>query len=96
MKKFYFWNPGTCSCENCKYVRNIIGNSAVICDEIIDMTKPVPTKIISTKNVSTKSVSTKTFPTKCTSTNFYILLGFLLTTTALLIAVSIYCYLIKY
>ena len=28
--------------------------------------------------------------------NFYILLAFLLITTALLIAVSIYCYLIKY
>ena len=36
----------------------------------------------------------KTVPTKGTSTN--ILLSFLLITIALLIAVSIYCYLIKY
>ena len=49
-----------------------------------------------TKDVPTKSMSTETFPTKCTSTNFYILLGFLLTTATLLIAVSIYCSLIKY
>ena len=32
----------------------------------------------------------------CKPQNFYILLSFLLTTIALLIAVSIYCYLLKY
>ena len=32
----------------------------------------------------------------CKTQNFYILLAFLLITTAVLIAVSIYCYLIKY
>ena len=32
----------------------------------------------------------------CKTQNFYILLAFLLTTITLLIAVSIYCYLIKY
>ena len=32
----------------------------------------------------------------CGTKNFYILLAFLLITIALLIAVSIYCYLIKY
>ena len=32
----------------------------------------------------------------CKTQNFYILLAFLLITIALLIAVSIYCYLIKY
>ena len=32
----------------------------------------------------------------CRTQNFYILLAFLLITIALLIAVSIYCYLIKY
>ena len=32
----------------------------------------------------------------CKTQNFYVLLTFLLITTALLIAVSIYCYLIKY
>ena len=32
----------------------------------------------------------------CKTKNFYILIGFLLITIALLMAVSIYCYLIKY
>ena len=32
----------------------------------------------------------------CRKQNFYILLAFLLSTIALLIAVSIYCYLVKY
>ena len=46
---------------------------------------------------------TKTIPTNfnemkvtCKTQNFYILLAFLLITIALLIAVSIYCYLMKY
>ena len=65
-----------CSRENGKYVESIIGDSVILCDEIIK--------------------ETKTIPTKSTSTNFYILLAFLLSTISLLIAVSIYCYLIKY
>ena len=43
-----------------------------------------------------KTVPTKTLPTKSTSTNIHILLAFLLITISLFIAVSIYCYLIKY
>ena len=38
----------------------------------------------------------KTLPAKGTSTNFFVLLAFSLITRILLIAVSIYCYLIKY
>ena len=55
-KKGYFWNPTTCSCENGKYAKSI-GDSIVICDEIIE---------------ETRSTSTKSIPTKNTSTNFYI------------------------
>ena len=40
--------------------------------------------------------TTKTVPTKSFSTGFYILPTFLLTIISLLIALSIYCYLIKY
>ena len=55
-------------------------DSAIICDKIID------------------AEETKTIPKNmpCKTQNFYILLTFLLITIALLIAVSIYCYLIKY
>ena len=45
---------------------------------------------------TTKTVPTNTVPTKSTSTNFFISLTFLLITIALLIAVSICCFLMKY
>ena len=58
-----------------------------MCDEIIETfdkeTKTVPT------NFNEKSIT-------CKTQNFYILLAFLSITIALLIAVSIYCYLIEY
>ena len=80
-KKDDICNPATCSCKNGKYLAIIIDDSVITCDEIIETAKYVPTKIVLTNS---------------TSTNFYILLTFLLVTISLLIAVSIYCYLIKY
>ena len=38
-EKSFFWNSATCSCENGKYVGSIIGDSVVICNEIIEKTK---------------------------------------------------------
>ena len=84
-------NPSSCSCENGKYLVSILGELAVMCHEIIDAeaklneeeTKTYPT-IFNEKNIT------------CVTQNFYILLNFLLITIALLIAVSIYCSLIKY
>ena len=35
VKKNYFWNPATCSCENGKYLPSTIDDSAITCDEII-------------------------------------------------------------
>ena len=62
-------------------------DSAITCDEIIesydDEIKTVPT------NLNEKKAT-------CKTQSFYILLAFLLITIALLIAVSICCYLIKY
>ena len=62
-------------------------DSANTCDEIIESynekTKKVPTNFNEKKAI-------------CKTQNFYILFAFLLITIALLIAVSIYCYLIKY
>ena len=55
-KKDKIWNPTSCSCENGKHLANIIDNSVITCDEIIETIKTVPTK---------------TVPTKSTSTNFY-------------------------
>ena len=86
-EKDYVWNPITCSCENGKYLASITDDSAIMCDEIIESyneeTKTIPT------NFNEKKAN-------CKMQNFYILLAFLLITIALLIAVSIYCYLIQY
>ena len=53
---------------------------AIICDEVIDVKET---------NFNEKNIT-------CKTQSFYILLTFLLITITLLIAVSIYCYLIKY
>ena len=62
-------------------------NSAIVCDEVIETyneeIKTIPT------NFNEKTAT-------CKTKNFYILLAFLLITIALMIAISIYCYLIKY
>ena len=50
-EKDYIWNPSTCSCENGKYLASIMDDSAIMCDEIIDLeaklndeeTKTIPT-----------------------------------------------------
>ena len=36
-EKDYIWNPATCSCENSKYLANIIDDSVIMCDEIIEV-----------------------------------------------------------
>ena len=81
------WNPATCSCENRKYLASIIDDSAIICDEVIK-----------SYNEEKKKLFQKTLMKKvtCKTQNLGYLLEFLSITIALLIAVSIYCYLIKY
>ena len=86
-EKYYIWNPATCTSENRKYLASIMDDLAIMCDETInpynEETKFIPT------NFNEKKATFK-------MQNFYILLAFLLITIGLLIAVSIYCYLIKY
>ena len=41
VKKYYVWNTSTCTCENGKYLENII--SVVMCDEIIEVRISIPT-----------------------------------------------------
>ena len=79
-KKDYIWNRATSGCKNGKYLSSVTEDSVIVCDETID---------------TTETILTKTVPRKSTSTSFYTLRGFLLITIALLIAVSIYCYLRK-
>ena len=61
---------------------SIIGDSVITCDKILERTKTVTT------NFTEKMESVKY--------NFYILFVFFSIVTTLLIAVSIYCYLVKY
>ena len=82
MLKKIVWNLVTCNCENGKYLASIMDDSAITCDEIID-------SYDEETNFNEKTED-------CKTQNYYILLVFLLITIALLIAVSIYCYLIKY
>ena len=77
-----FLEPATCNCENGKYLASIMDDSAIICDEVI---QPYGEEI----NFNEKKAI-------CKTQNFHILLAFLLFTIVLLIAVSIYCSLIKY
>ena len=70
-------------------------NSAIICDEVIDVEVDVEAK----SNNEAKSFEETNFKEKkatCKTQNVYVLLTFLLIAIVLLIAVSIYCYLIKY
>ena len=74
-------------------------NSVVICDEVID----ADTEAKLNDKTQSNNEETKTVPTNfneinitCKALNFCISLAFLLIIIALLIAVSIYCYLIKY
>ena len=83
MWKDYIWNPATCCFENGKYLANIMGDSAIAIDEIIEERKTFTTIEKQKKWEKTKK-------------NFYIWHTFLLITMAWLIAVNIYCYLIKY
>ena len=82
-KKYYIWNPATCSYKNGKYLASIIDDSVNACDKIIEETKTVTT------NFDEKNAI-------CKTEKLHLLLVFLSITIALLIAVSIYCYLIKY
>ena len=73
VKKIYIWNPSAYICKNGKYLASIIDDSVITCDEVIDMKER------------------KTIPKNiiCERKRFFILITFLLTTIALLIAFSI-------
>ena len=83
----YVSNPATCTCENGKYLASIMDDSVIICDEVIE-SYDEEIKTITT-NFDEKNII-------CRAQNLYILVFVSLIITTLLIAVSIYCYLIKY
>ena len=36
MTKRYIWSPGTCNCENGKYLARIVDDLTIMCDGIIE------------------------------------------------------------
>ena len=96
-EKNYVFNPTTWSCENGKYLASIMDDSAITCDEITESYKE-DADVEAKSNDETKTIPTNFNEKKitCKMQNFYILLAFLLITIAILISVSIYCYITKY
>ena len=76
-KKLYNWNRATCICMNGKCLRSIIGNSVIMCDEIISTVCNVSTTVTSNLSIDFK-------------TDSYILYIVLLL-TILLLEISIIC-----
>ena len=86
-KKDYVWNPAKYNCESGKYLASIMHDSTIICNELIKLYEE-KMKIIPSHSHDKKIT--------CKTQIFYIMLAFLLITVSLLIAVRIYCYMIKY
>ena len=82
------WNPPTCSCKNGKYLANIMDDLVIMCYKIIDAATEAKSGG-ETKNI----LKIKLMKQKV---SLFILLTFSSIKIALLAAVSIYCYLIKY
>ena len=80
-EKYYIWNPPTCSCENDKCLANIVYDSVIMHNEIID------------PNAKSYNEETETIPKHIIyETKFsYISVAFLFITILLLIVVSISC-----
>ena len=82
-KRFKYKRVQLITCDMITYV--------ITCDEFVDAEDESYSE--ETKTVTTNSTENKA---ACKTQNFYILFAFLFITIALLITVSIYCYLIRY
>ena len=56
-EKDYIWNCATCSWQNGKYLASVIDDSIIMCDEIVDTTKTVPTNFNEKKVTCTLKIS---------------------------------------
>ena len=59
----YIWSPSTCTCENGKYLKCVIGDLIVTCDVIIEVKITAPKKTFSAKTIFGKSIPIRTIPT---------------------------------
>ena len=89
-QKDYIQNPATLSCKYGKFLASIIDDLVITSDKIIDTEAK-------SYDEETKTVTIHLNEKKMESVRkFFILFAFLSITIALLIGVSIYCYLVKY
>ena len=86
-QNYYIWNPPTCSSEHRKFLSSIMDNSTIICHKAIE-SYDEKIKANSANFVEKKS--------KLENGKFLYFTCVWLLTIGLLIAVIIYCYLIKY
>ena len=86
-------NASTHTSGNGKYLRNIIGDSLITCDEIIEVTKIIPTKTTPSKTVA-KNLKEKKVIRKTIFILYF--LTFLLFFISTLMIVSIYCCFLKH
>ena len=75
---------------------SIMDDLTIMCDKIIDAYAEAKSNDEAKSNIKETQLNFNEKKATCKTQNFFILLAFLLITIALLIAVVIYCYLIKY
>ena len=94
-EKDYSWNPGTCICENSKYLKSIANDSVIACNDVeifidsvsIKMTHTAPTNVTSTASINSDNKKVR-YEMDC-----YILHSFLLVIILLfIIAIIFYHY----
>ena len=93
-----WWNNDKCQCECKKHhicEKDYVWNPAINCENEKYLTSIID-KIICDEIIDVKETNFNEKYITCKTQSFYILLTFLLITIKLLIAVSIYRYLIKY
>ena len=103
-EKDYIWNPAKCRCENERNSASIMTDSAITCDEVKgaeaksnnEESKTIPTNLNEKIYITCEIENFGSAMIISKKASEYTSLAFLLIIIALPIALSIYCYLIKF
>ena len=60
-KKDYSWNPSICICDNSRYLKCIVDESVIVCDEIVNVKDSASTNVTNTLSTNETNV-TSTVP----------------------------------
>ena len=97
-KRLYSWNPGSCICENGKYLKSIADTSIIKCNEIINVMDSLSTNVTNTVPItvtSTVSISSNDKKVRY-KMDYYILHTVLIVVILLFIIANIYYYYAKH